>query len=152
WKDSIELQKAALFRCDVIQPAEAAGLTGAALARYQAVYLLGVRQPSRELWLALKDYVRSGGGLAVVPGGADMQLSAYNAPEAQELLPGKFVEVQTFKAPGAAWDWDKPGLYRHPLLKPVEEWRRMGRADFIDIPRTATKAWLMEPARGEEVL
>src|SRR5262249_34494266 len=60
------------FTCDILPatPATLESLTPAKLAQYQTVCLLNVARPSSELWSRLYDFVRDGGGLAVIPGGA----------------------------------------------------------------------------------
>jgi hypothetical protein len=145
WARAIEARKEARFRCDVQSSRAAAELGPAELARYQAVYLLGVASPGPGLWTALREYVEKGGGVGIVPAGEDMKLPAYNDEKAQALLPGKLTTVAQKKDPGAVWTWDDDRIYQHPLLKPVREWRGLGRDDFIKLPRGATFYWNVEP-------
>jgi hypothetical protein len=66
---------------------------------FAAVFLLNVERPSPELWRALGDYVRQGGGLVVGVGDrVAADLDAYNAtPEAQALLPASLGRARIHK-------------------------------------------------------
>ena len=74
------------FDCEVKRPAE----LGDSLAKYEAVALLNVTDPSR-LWPKLLDYVEAGGKLLILPGGeANVLLEAYKPAvneAAARLLP-----------------------------------------------------------------
>jgi hypothetical protein len=148
WKVAVESRKEALFRCTVVSARAAAGLGPGELAQYQAVYLLGVADPGAGLWGALREYVDRGGGVGVIPGGKEMNRAAYDGKAAQALLPGKLKGIVAQKEPGAAWAWDDPRIYQHPLLRPVRQWRDIGRDDFIKLPRTATYYWDVGPGPG----
>jgi hypothetical protein len=153
WRRAIEARKEARFRCTV-EAGRAAAPEPADLAQYQAVYLLGLARPAPSLWTALHQYVDRGGGVGVIPGGEEMDLKAYDeAQAAQALLPGKLTTVVARKDPGSVWGWGDERIYQHPLLKPVREWRSIGRDDFIKLPRGATYYWNVEPGKeGVSVL
>jgi hypothetical protein len=117
----------------------------AELARYQAVYLIGVARPDANLWAMLEDYVRNGGGLGVIPGGKEMDVNAYNQGPGQRVLPGQWGGIISQKEPGAVWDLDRQAVFQHPLMKPFRSWQ-LGRVDFIQYPRGATLYWDVMPA------
>jgi hypothetical protein len=145
WARAIEARKEARFRCDVLLSQNAGRLGPVELAPYQAVYLVGVASPGPALWTALREYAEKGGGVGVIPGGEDMALPAYNNDKAQTVLPGKLTKVVVTKDPGAVWGWEDDRIYQHALLRPVREWRGLGRDDFIKLPRAATRYWNIEP-------
>lgn len=65
------------------------------LPSYACVFLLNVQSPSPDLWQALGDYVKQGGGLAIAVGdrvAADVE--AYNTPaQAQAIMPARLGAV-----------------------------------------------------------
>ena len=66
----------------------------------EIVCLVNLRGPSPELWEMLQRFVESGGGLAVFLGNSDIDATAYNTPEAQQLLPAELLApVRFFKGP-----------------------------------------------------
>ncbi len=121
---------------------------------YQAVYLVGVAQPDDKLWQTLAEYVKQGGGLAVVPAGDDLLPDAYASPAAQALMPAAFVaKVSSKQAVGTAWNWQPSGIYQHPMMRPFQKWRDDGRTDFFLLPRGALHYWEVKPApKQAEVL
>jgi hypothetical protein len=123
------------------------------LAGYQAVYLVGVAAPTAELWRALADFVRQGGGLAIVPPGDALQPAAYNQGPAQKLMPGTFGAKVTAKEPGAAWNWNaERGQYQHPFLQTFGVWKDDPKTDFILYPRGAVYYWDVKPYDARAVL
>jgi hypothetical protein len=116
-------------------------LTPAKLAQYQAVCLLNVARPTPNLWSALYDFVRDGGGLAVIPGGASLDTSAYTSPEALKVLPGKLVTVINSDTPTGTL-WSDEGL-RHPIVKVFPAWKNSGNVDFYPpgVPAAAYRYW-----------
>ena len=135
------------FSCDVV-PATALNLESLApakLAQYQTVCLLNVARPASTLWSRLYDFVRDGGGLAVIPGGgADFDTSAYTDPEAQKLLPGKLVTVVNSDAPTGT-HWSDEGL-RHPIVSVFPAWKNSGNVDFYaGVPSAAYRYWEVTP-------
>jgi Aerotolerance regulator N-terminal len=120
------------------------------LARYQAVFLLGVARPDANVWPLLDEYVRRGGGLGIVPGGAEMDASAYKSGPAQQVMPGQIGGVVSQKEPGATWDLTE-SVFQHPLIKPFRAWQ-INRVDFIQYPRYATHYWDVTPAERSTVV
>jgi hypothetical protein len=116
----------------------------AELARYQAVFLLGVARPDAGIWPLLESYVSRGGGLGVIPGGDEMDTRAYNQGPAQRVFPGQVGGVVSQKEPGAGWDL-KEAVFQHPLMKPFRAWQ-INRVDFIQYPRYATRYWEVTPS------
>ncbi|MBP3955113.1 BatA and WFA domain-containing protein [Gemmata sp. G18] len=136
------------------------------LRSFEAVCLLAVRDPNQPagsaLWDKLRPYLQTGGKLIVVPGRDGwMNLTDYNVG-ASDLMPGTFGKViETKKLTPApplqkASSWDEPRegkngvtlvldekALKHPLLKPIEDWRQQksDRVDVIANPRTAWKFW-----------
>jgi hypothetical protein len=149
WKLALEVPSAAgAFQCDVKTPAELAKASPDALrAQYQAIALLDVARPEPDLWQKLQRYVNEGGGLAVIPGGDEMRLAAYNEATARQVLPGEFLgPVRSPKEAGADWDWDGNN-YQHAFMKPFREWRQDGSVDFFRLPRGAARYWDVKPDR-----
>lgn len=147
WKLALEASGA--FRCEIRQTNERRHeLTPADLARFEAVCLLNVARPDRELWERLERYVQDGGGLAVLPGGAELRLDAYNDdPVARSLLPGRLVRVvEAEREPGATW---KEATYQHPVMAPFREWGMAANVDFIKFPPAALRYWDVQPYGAE---
>src|SRR5207245_11630832 len=76
WKVALELGGA--FDVTVKSAREAGGLSPTELAAYQVVCLMSVAVPPTDLWEKLQKYVERGGGLAVIPGGEELE-----APESK---------------------------------------------------------------------
>jgi hypothetical protein len=152
WQQAIEARPEACFRCRVLSPEGVAGWKASDWAAYQVVYLLAVARPSVALWQALRTFAEQGGGVGILPAGEELDLSAYNNVAAQQLLPGKLVRIVSLPEPGVTWQWEAPGLYAHPLLRPVARWRELGRDDFIQLPRTASRFWEVQPGPEGRIL
>src|SRR5262249_12788476 len=89
-----ELTGELAFDCDVKSTRALAELAPNDLGRYQAVCLMSVAAPDAGLWEKLRAYVESGGGLAILPGGRELELTKYKDQEdAQRLLPGRLAKV-----------------------------------------------------------
>jgi hypothetical protein len=65
------------------------------LNTYSCVFMLNVREPKPELWQALGDYVRQGGGLSISVGDrVAADLESYNTPtQAQAVMPARLGPV-----------------------------------------------------------
>jgi hypothetical protein len=129
WKLALEVGGS--FDVDVksAQDAWVRAMGPADLARYKAVCLLAVSKPSSDLWQKLESYVRNGGGLAVVPGGKELDRASYNLAEAQRVLPGSMTAIVAASEPlGAPW---KEETYRHPVMAPFRDWRMSESVDFL---------------------
>ncbi len=123
------------------------------LEGYHAVYLVSVATPSAELWQALDNFVRAGGGLAIVPPGDEMTRAAYNEGPAQKLLPGTFTDEVKAKEPGSPWLWSGDrGQYQHPFLQAFGVWKDDPKTDFILYPRGAVRYWEVKPYDPRAVL
>jgi len=126
------------------------------ILKYDAAYLFGVANPNEAVWAALSEYGARGGRLGIVPGGNELQKSAYNSEAAQKLLPGIFKDVVTFakskedeSVSGFRWDLSQDVIFQHPLLRPFREWRANKSIDFIAVPAEAYSFWDITPgAKG----
>jgi hypothetical protein len=156
WKLALEKGESP-FQCTVqsIQAAKNLGLKD--LDQYQVVCLLNVALPTNPLWELLARYVERGGGLAVIPGGENLNLDWYNEEAvepkrrfAQQLLPGKLKGVVTSRNPdGVGWD---EGSYQHPVLGWFQEWSRNPSIGFLKIPPRVTRYWDVQPYPEGSVL
>jgi hypothetical protein len=130
------------FSCEILpaSPASVESLTPAKLDQYKAVCLLNVARPAPSLWSRLCDFVRDGGGLAVIPGGAKLDTSAYTSPEALKVLPGKLVSVINSDSPTGTL-WSDEGL-RHSIVSVFPTWKQSGNVDFYaGVPAAAHRYW-----------
>lgn len=147
WKLALEVLN---FQCEVKTTEELRrNLFPKDLEKYKAVCLLGVAKPDKDCWDKLKVYVRGGGGLAVIPGGNEIDIAAYNTPEAQELLPARLVQVENAKGRGAVWN---AATYQHPVMSQFAEWSKEGNVDFFQ-PGSEPAAklfWEVKPAPNQE--
>jgi hypothetical protein len=160
-RDYIAANPIVQFQCEVKTPDEAEKLGPGKqdLAKYHAIYLLNVAQPTANLWKALKSYVDQGGNVAIVPGGkaGDEKaiLVAYKnggalLPAAltgiieanAALLPG---DAKQNKDKGAVWDWSQAFNSQHRFFKRFRHWHDIGRDDFIKVPRYAYRFWEVAP-------
>src|SRR5262249_42999570 len=109
WRLALDTHR--VFRCTVKLTKGASDLDPEALlAKYKAVCLIDVADPSRALWDMLTRYVQKGGNLVVVPGGDELKREAYNGEPAQQLLPGQLKELVAAEKPGVAWEQAGPHL------------------------------------------
>jgi hypothetical protein len=146
------------FTPEVKSPGDFANLN---LNRYQAIFLFNLSLPKEELWKDLdKEYVQKGGGLGIIPGGAEINLDAYNKGPAQNLMPGKLNKIVHLKKtvspkkikgeregdeePGEIWNLGQESIYQHPILRPFKDWTEF---DLVRSPRKAVKYWEVEPAK-----
>jgi hypothetical protein len=98
---------------------------------------MGVANPGRSLWKNIDDYVRNGGGLAVLPG-ADISLSAYNDNLlANHIIPGKFQRLVELPKRTAFWRTED-------LLRRDGQFLRLTRLDNLAIridPPATSRYW-----------
>src|SRR5262249_2225189 len=88
WKAALDA--GGVFQCDVKSLVESEALGANELGAYRLIGLFGAVRPSQAFWERLAKFVQGGGGLALVPGGAEMRsvLNSYNAEaDARGLLP-----------------------------------------------------------------
>jgi hypothetical protein len=150
WKLAL-MSGEAPFQCKVISTKDADNLGPEDLKPFQAICLLSVAQPSAQLWEKLHSYVASGGGLAVIPGGEELKTAWYNDnKDAQNLLPGKFVQVIGTK-PGMRIAWDED-TYRAPVLSWFKQWSDTPSIGFLKVPPTVSRYWEVQPGRSENVI
>jgi hypothetical protein len=120
WQKAINRQ--GWYQCDLkttTDPATAR-LGPADLAAYQAVCLVSVARPGQDLWDKLEAYVRTGGGLAVAPGGRELDRDDYtrSGSAARRLLPGELVKLEASQ-PGVTLAGFQP---QHRLAGRFREW------------------------------
>lgn len=151
WRAAIDNQK--LYQCDVKSVGDRAAmnsLTPAELATYSAVCLVSVASPGRELWEKLEKYVSDGGGLAVAPGGAELDRDDYAKEDsvARRILPGELLQFETNKAGVGMTDYQ----YQHRLLAKFREWS--GQPEYAGVLNSARayQYWFVNPAEGATVL
>lgn len=135
------------FSVDVRRPAEARVFTPPELLRnYQAICLLNVAEPDRDLWERLQNFVHEGGGVAILPGGEELKRDAYNEDAlARKLLPGKLMALaNTPEREGVEWMWTN-ATYQHPMMKGFRTWNDNPDTDFVRFPRKAWRFWAVEP-------
>ncbi len=78
----------ARFDCEVI---DFDALTRRRLDDYAAVYLLDPRPLDPAMWQRLGNYASQGGGVAIFLGRDALPTTSFNAPRAQDLLPGELL-------------------------------------------------------------
>ncbi len=120
------------------------------LGRYQAVFLVSVAGPSDKLWQMLKAYLDVGGGLAVIPGGEELQPDAYNSPDAQKVLPGK-IGARIESKQGATWDLMNSDM-QHSFMQPYRTWVERGNVDFIVDTRHAFQYWQVDADKESAIV
>ncbi len=134
------------FQCDVLRVSEAGALGPEELSsKYQAICLLSVAKPSSDLWERLLVYVEKGGGLAVMPGGQELDKEAYNTDSfARRLLPGQLVQVIKAAAePGVRWNENT--YQHHALVTTFKLWKTTYDVDFEKVPADADRYWEVTP-------
>jgi hypothetical protein len=147
---SLALETTKEFRCDVCKLADfGRKFTPPDLNQYQAICMLNVRNPDHDTWDKLASFVKQGGGLAVIPGGEELNRAAYNdEAAAQRLLPGRLMQVVKAKTDaGVVW---KEGGFTHPIMAAVREWS-MQNVDFQQLHPAATRYWEVERHPGTDV-
>jgi hypothetical protein len=120
-----------VFQCDVKSLAESEALSANELGAYRLVGLFGAVRPSLAFWDRLAKFVQGGGGLALVPGGQEMQagLKSYNdGAAAHGLLPAPLEGMVSRNPKGVPWTPYKP---QHPVTAAFAEWSKSADADFL---------------------
>lgn len=113
------------------------------LSESDAVFLVGVKAPAEKLWLNLADYVKSGRGVCIIPGGAELSRAAYNGAAAQTVMPALVERV--VETPGARWSDGADADWDHPFMSLYRKWFVAGTADLIQNPRSAKRYWRVQP-------
>ena len=112
-----------------------------ALKDFEAVTVLGVAEPSQELADTLTRYVRSGGKLLLIPdgpGSTTERAGAYNKAF-EAVLPATLGDLAKWDIPnedrkrrfGVSWKLDDDADFKHPLLSPLKDMRRVGNVDIF---------------------
>jgi hypothetical protein len=135
------------FQCDV-RKADAE-LTARDLAPYKVVCLFEVAKPSADLWKTLREFVRTGGGLVIVPGGDEIDREAYNGLGVEEgLMPATFESlVPTPANKPIGWtSFSGP----HPLMAQFQSWSRTAGVNFEhpDVKPLANRYWRVKPVEN----
>ncbi len=129
----LALESTEEFQCDVRTPIEVAGQRPQDLMAYRCICLLNVAKPPALLWQLLEQFVKEGGGLAVMPGGTQLVTSAYaDTREANLLMPGKLVRI--IKSPNAKGAVSRDLPSTHGLFAPFREFNRQMGVDFERFP------------------
>lgn len=128
------------FQPEILGVGEALNLTREQWSRYRAVCLLNVARPSAPLWRSLEKYVAQGGGLAIMPGGENTQIAAY---EPNLIMPAALKGIVSADTPaGSTWS---EASYQHPVLMRFRDWRIQNNL-FRNDPPAAFKYWAVEPS------
>jgi hypothetical protein len=147
------------FTVDVKSPVDLTKSKGPKEMRvYRAVFLLSVASPDERLWTFLQEYVALGGGLGIIPGGPELQLSAYNEGAARKLMPGQLEGIVEHKSkdplvtPGVHWDLSPDNIFQHELMRPLQTWKGNSSIDFMRFPRKTWSYWKVRPAKDAVIL
>jgi len=104
----------AKYASDVCEPGE---LAARELSDYAVVYLLDPPPLEPAAWKKLADFAAEGHGVGIALGRNAQPIDSFNAPQAQELLPGKLLR----QALGTDGDLHlAPRDYEHPILAPLK--------------------------------
>jgi len=124
-----EMRKTGLarFECETIDQNE---LAKTELDGYAAVCLVDPKPLAPTEWDKLARYVSAGGGLAVFLGRNARPVARFNAPEAQQLLPGPL--VRQARAPADVPIHLAPRNLQHPVLAELRQVR--GSIPWTDMP------------------
>jgi len=151
WKSAMVRHKQ--FACKVVSTAQAVNLGLNDLNKYKAICLLDVARPGADLWAKLEKYVSNGGGLAIVPGGDELDRTLYTDDNAdtpvRKLMPAQFVKLIDDKE-GATW---KDSTSMQPPVKGwFLGWEKAGNVEFIKFPSRAYRYWEVKALPGGDIL
>lgn len=112
------------------------------LADFAVVALVHVPRVSANLWARLAEFVRAGGGLAVVPGGEELALADFRE---STVLPAP-LEKLADAAEGKPLYWRR-FVGGHPLMEPFAAWSRETDPDFAreDLRPFVRRYWRVGP-------
>jgi hypothetical protein len=145
WKAALNASRR--FRCEVRTAEEGASLDVTAFRAYNVVCLFEVKEPKAALWDNLRDYVRGGGGLVIVPAGytkAEDIERFNNDAKSRGLLPavlGAYTSVPE-NAPGVHW---AAFSERHPITAYFHKASRSENPDFAQ-PEAFPRVFAYWPA------
>jgi hypothetical protein len=135
--------------CEVLTFGEADKLDATSLGRYSVIALFQAAEVPGGWWQRLAAHARAGGGVAVVPGGDEVGLAAFNKQGLDaEVLPAALVELVT--APDDRPAYWAPFSAAHPLTAPFVAWMRTADPDFgrAELRPFARRYWEVRPAKG----
>lgn len=135
------------YKAEAMTTKAAEKLTANDLAKYQAVCLLDVARPKAEMWEQLRKYVAKGGGLAILPGGRELDPRDYNDEPARALMPAKLDSIIETRE-GAKWD---VGNVQHPLMAPLRDWFLQG-SSVAKVPGRAFGFWSVKDYSKDAVI
>ena len=145
------------FEVKLVPLNKAEGLQLAELKPYPVVCLFQAVSPPNGLWDTLRDYVKGGGGLCIIPAGQEIDqpklLNEFNKMGTiQPLLPAQLEALETRpKDSGITWTgFDS----NHPLLRPFQEWSRGADPDFAkkDFRPYVNRYWRVRPETDSTVI
>ena len=150
WRSAVNRQK--LYLCDVksINDPGMKGMAPSDLAAYQAVCLVNVRAVGETLWANLEAYVNNGGGLAVAPGGRELDKDDYSkeGSAALRILPGELEQFVVNRGGVGLIDYQ----YQHRLLAKFRDWVADPRYSPAITNAQAYQYWVVKPTEGATVL
>jgi len=145
------------FRCERKPLADADKLGLKDLQPYRVVCLIQPAKPLPESFLqALEEYVKGGGGLAIVPPVAELtpaEIAAWNAAaEKHQLLPARLMKLADAPA-GIHFYWDDFDA-KQPLTAPFARWKRGVNPDFgkEELRPFVNRYWQVEPIKDVGVV
>jgi hypothetical protein len=154
WRAAVNAKRN--FLCEVRTVEEVEKWDAKKLSSYRVACLFQVPAPPEALCLKLRDYVRQGGGLAVVPGGQEAipEREAFNRrlSAAAGLLPATLERVVSLPKDGKAyWSRFPPD---HPITAQFLKWSRTTDADFAreELRPFARRYWEVKPVDKDAVV
>jgi hypothetical protein len=150
WRKALDKQ--GLYQCDVksVNDPGVKGLAPTDLAAYQAVCLVNVPAAGDTLWTSLEAYVANGGGLAVAPGGQEVDRDDYTKEGsiARRILPGELEKFVVSRAGVGLTEYQ----YQTGLLAKFRDWIADPRTSPAITAARVNEYWIVKPADGATVL
>jgi hypothetical protein len=140
------------YACDVRPVPANHDLDRIEWTKYEQVTLLGLSNPSPELWLRVAEYVQKGGHLIVVPGGPEMNAATYQSEPALRVLPHRFDRWQAM-GPNetVTWTWTALNPQR-PLLRLFRQYREQNSFFDDTPPQVHGGFWKVEGVARDRVV
>lgn len=147
WKNALDAFK--WYACDVQNVDAGMRLDW---SKYELITLFGVPRPTEALWTKLATYVQQGGHLLVVPGGPEMDVSAYRTDAATKVLPRRYTRWADVPRERAAVTWTWNAL--NPARPILTEFRKLKEANsfFDDSPPLTRGFWQVDPGPKTRVI
>jgi hypothetical protein len=138
------------FHSDVKEVSQISDWSPSDFDAYDLICLVNVARPTDSMWKKLRDYVRKGHGLIIVPGGEHWspELGAYNEDEVarKALMPGRLERPLAVdkSSSGILWSQELP---RHPLFERFRAWSKLDNVDFLQEERRprVSHYWEVQP-------